>query len=75
MSNSHFLNKVVKSNLLGESCSLSDVTYGLFPCNPSIDILRSEYHIILVSSWKTVLYFMLHVAWAEPQSYSFMTYY
>ena len=37
MSNCPFLYKEVNSNLLGESCSSSDVTYSLFPCTPSID--------------------------------------
>ena len=35
MFNSPSLYKEVKSNFLGESCSLSDVTKGLFPSTPS----------------------------------------
>jgi len=39
MSNAPFLYKEAESNLLRESCSLSDVTQGLFPCTPFISLV------------------------------------
>ena len=60
----------VKSNLLGESCTLSDVFKGLFPCTPSIvphvdlnevnDYQVAKYHLIPPQSKNINVIFIRH---------------
>lgn len=74
MSNSPFLCKGVKKskNLLGESCSLSNVTWGPFPCTPSFEVFQilTGLYIITLTNFCYIHYSICSILYTQNGNFT-----